>query len=79
VIILITFHVFWGQEGSRLLHVPSQETVRRWVDAIKNGREETDVASSSGAPTSATDEGHMEKVKSVLERTHTISRMATAT
>jgi hypothetical protein len=34
---------------------------------------------SSGAATSGTDEGHMEKVKSVPERTHSISRMAFGT
>jgi len=45
------------------------ETVRRWVNAIKNDGEETDNASRSTIPTSATDERHMEQVKSVLGRT----------
>lgn len=51
----------------------SYETVRRWVNAIKNGREETDNASRSRTPTSAMDERLMEQVKSVLDSTCSIS------
>jgi len=40
------------------------------VSAIKNGLQETDDASRSAATSSATDERHKEKVKSVLERKH---------
>jgi len=36
------------------------------VSTFKNGWEERDGASRSGAPTSAMDECHMEQVKSVL-------------
>jgi len=39
----------------------SYEAFRRWTNAIKNGQKETVDAPRSGAPTSATDEGHMEK------------------
>jgi len=39
---------------------------------------ETDYAPRGGAPTLATDERHMEKVKSVLERTRSISCTAVA-
>jgi len=49
------------------------------VKAIKNGREETGNAPHGGVPTSATDERHMEQVKSVLEHTHNISCTATVT
>jgi len=49
------------------------------VNAIKSGREDTtDDAPRSAAPTSATDERHMGKVKSVLERTRSISCTAVA-
>jgi len=44
-----------------------------------NAPEETDYAPRSGAPTSATDERHMEKVKFVLERTCSISCKAIVT
>jgi len=47
---------------------PSYETVCQWENAFKNGWEETDDASHSGAPTSVTDERRMEQVKSVLEQ-----------
>ena len=43
-----------------------------------SGWEETDDARRSGAPTSAMDIHHMEQVKSVLEHTHSITRMAVA-
>jgi hypothetical protein len=49
------------------------------VGAIKNGREETDDASHSGALTLVTDEHHTEQVKSVCERMCIISCMAFAT
>jgi hypothetical protein len=39
----------------------SYKTFRRWANFFKNGREETDDAHRSGAPTSATDERHMEE------------------
>jgi hypothetical protein len=48
-------------------HAPSHETVRRWVNLIKNGREQTDDAPRSGAPTMATDELHVNQVKFVLK------------
>jgi transposase len=38
------------------IHAFSYETVRRWVNFIKNGREQTDDAPRSGAPTTVTDE-----------------------
>jgi hypothetical protein len=47
-------------------------------ESHKNGQEEKGDASHGGAPTLATDEHHVEQVKSVLERTHSISCMATA-
>jgi hypothetical protein len=53
-------------------HVASYKTFRRWVNIIKNGREETDDGPRSGVPISGTDECHMEKVKSVLELTRSI-------
>jgi hypothetical protein len=49
------------------------------VKAIKNGQEETGDAPHSGGPTSATDEHHMEQVKSVLECMHSTSCTATVT
>jgi hypothetical protein len=73
---LIKFHMLLGKsalECYRSLkegfgtHASSCETDCWWVNAIKNGREETDDASHSSAPTSVTDECHMEQVKSVLE------------
>jgi transposase len=60
-------------------HAPSYETVRRWVNFIKNGRKQTDDALRSGAPTTATDELHVNQVKFVLEGTRSISCMAIAT
>jgi hypothetical protein len=65
------------KKGIGALHL-SYETVRLWVNAIKNGRKEIDNASRSRIPTSATDERHMEQVKSVLDRTCSISRTAIA-
>jgi len=50
-------------------HASSYETVCQWVNVFKNGWEETDDASRSGAPTSATDECRVEQVKSVHEST----------
>jgi len=49
------------------------------MNAIKNGPEERNDAPRSGAPTSATDERHMEQVKSVLEHTCSIFCMEIAT
>jgi len=49
------------------------------VNVTKNGWEETDDAPRSGAPSSATDERHVEQVTSVLERTRSISCTAIAT
>ena len=63
-------------EGKSRYNAPSYETVRPWVKAIKNGREETGDAPHGGAPTSATDE---RQVKSVLEHMHSISCTATVT
>jgi hypothetical protein len=60
-------------------HTPSYETLRWWVNSIKNGREQTDEAPRSGAPTTATDERHLKQVKSVLEGTRSISCTAIAT
>ena len=54
------------------------ESVCRWVNSIKNGREETDNAPHSGSPTLVTDEFHMEQVKSVHEHMHSISCKAIA-
>jgi len=84
---LIKFHVLLGKSAltyykskeSLGTHAPSNETVHQWVNVIKNGQEETDDAPLIGAPTSATDERNMEQVKSVLEHTHSIICMATAT
>jgi len=50
-----------------------------WLLNAKNGWEETDDVSCSGAPTSTTDERHMEQVKSVLECMCSISCTAVAT
>jgi len=58
--------------------VPLYKIVCRWVNAIENGPEEID-APCSGAPTLATDERHMEQVKSVLECTCSILCMEIAT
>ena len=66
------------KEGSGTC-APSYETVHPWVKAIKNGRRQTGDAPHGEAPTSATDECHMEQVKSVLECRHSISCMATVT
>ena len=85
---LIKFHVLLGKsalecykslkEGLRT-RAPSYETVWQWMNAVKNSWEGTDNASRSGVPTSATDECHVEQVKSVLERMHSISCTAIAT
>ena len=60
-------------------YTPSYEAVRRWVNTIKNGWEETDDDSRSGAPTSVMDKCHMEKVESVPECMHRISCTAMVT
>jgi len=70
---------YYKSKESLGTHTPSYETVHQWVNAIKNGQEETDDAPLSGAPTSATDECNMEQVKSVLEHMHSIICMAVAT
>jgi hypothetical protein len=57
-------------------HTPSYEAVRRWINSIKNGWEQTDDAPLSGA---STDERHVKQVKSVLERTRSSSCTAIAT
>jgi hypothetical protein len=49
------------------------------MNATKNGQEKTDYAYHSGAPTTVTDECHMEQVESVLEHTYSISCMTNAT
>jgi len=46
------------------------------MNSFKNGGKETDSAPCSGAPTSATDECHMEQVKSVREHACSISCLA---
>jgi transposase len=60
-------------------HAASYETVCRWVNFIKNVWEQTDDASRSGAPTTATNELHVNQVKFVLEGTRSISCTAIAT
>jgi transposase len=60
-------------------HTPSYEAVRQWVNAIKNGWVQTDDDSRSGAPKSAMDECHVEKVEPVLERMHSTSCTAIVT
>jgi histone-lysine N-methyltransferase SETMAR len=60
-------------------HAPSYETVCRWVNFIKNGREQTDNAPRSGAPPTATDELHVNQGNFVLEGTCSISYTAIAT
>ena len=55
-----------------MLHVE----LHQMVSAIKNCWEEIDDASHSGAPTLVTDERHMERVKSDLDCTSSISCMA---
>jgi hypothetical protein len=52
---------------------------RRWTNVFKNGREETNYAPRSGAPTSTTEERHMKNAKSVLESTHIITSTAIVT
>jgi len=59
------------KEGLGALAV-SYETICRWVNAIKSDREERDDAPCSGAQTSATDECHVEQVKSFLVRMRSI-------
>jgi hypothetical protein len=49
------------------------------VNATKNGREKRNDASRIGASTSAMDECHVEQVKSILERTYSISCRAIVT
>jgi transposase len=60
-------------------HAPSYETVRRWVNFIKIGRGQTDDAPRSGAPTTVTDELHVNQMKFVLEGMRSISCTAIAT
>jgi hypothetical protein len=85
---LIKFHVLLGKtalecykslkEGSGT-HTAPCENVCLYVNGIKNGWKETDNTPCNGAPTSATDERHMEQVKSVPECMRSISCMAIAT
>jgi len=49
------------------------------MNATKNGQEKTNDAHHSGAPTTVTDECHMEQVESALEYTCSISCMTIAT
>jgi len=60
-------------------HAPSRETVRLWVNVIKNGWQHTDDAPHSEALTKATDKRHMKEGKSVLEYTCSILGTAMAT
>jgi len=71
----IKFHILLGKRSLKCYKslkvglgtlATSHETVCQWVNSINNGKE-TDNAPCSGAPTSATDECHVEQVKSVLE------------
>jgi len=71
----IKFHVFLGKSALECYkslkeglgtRASSCETACRWVNAIKNGREETDDVTRSWAPT-VTDECHAEQVKLALE------------
>jgi len=48
------------------------------MKATKNDQEKTDDSPRSGAPTTETDECHMELVESVLEHTRSISCMTIA-
>ena len=79
---LLKFHVVLGESALQCymslreslgIYTPSHEAVRQWVNAIKNGWEETDDDSRSGAPTSSMDECHMGKVEPVSECTHSIT------
>jgi len=63
--ILIKFHVVLGKSTLECYmslreclgtYTPSYQAVHRWMNAIKNGWEETDDDSHSRAPTSAMDE-----------------------
>jgi transposase len=85
---LIKFNVLLGKSALECYktlkeglgtYAPSYETVCRWVNSIKNGREQTDDAPHSGAPTTATDECHVKQLKFVLEGTRSISCTAIAT
>ena len=85
---LIKFHVLFSKSALECCkalkeglwtHAASYETVCQWMNAVKNSWEGTDNAPQSGVPTLATDECHVEQVKSVLERMHSISCMAVAT
>jgi hypothetical protein len=49
------------------------------MNATKNDHEKTNYAPHSAAPTTVTDECHMEQVESVLEYMHSISCMTIAT
>jgi hypothetical protein len=60
-------------------HAPSYETVRQWVNFIKNGREQTDDAPRTGGPTTASNELHMNQVKFVIKGLHSISSTTIAT
>jgi len=55
------------------------ETVCRWMKATKNGQEKTADSPHSRAPTTVTDECHVEQVESVLEHIRSISCMTIAT
>ena len=85
---LIRFHVLFGKSALECYkslkeglwtHAASYETVCQWMNAVKNSWERTDNAPRSRVPTLATEGCHMEQVKSVLERWHSISCMAVAT
>jgi hypothetical protein len=73
---LIKIHVLLGKTA--LQCYKAYETVRQQVNGNKNGWKETDDAPCSASPTSATDEHHMEQVKSVLEHICNISYKAIA-
>jgi hypothetical protein len=66
-----------SKEGEETL-AASYQTVRRRVNAVKNGREETDDAPRIAAPPSAMDDRHVEQLESALESTRGISRTIAA-
>jgi hypothetical protein len=82
---LIKFHVLLGKSAVECLkeglgtHAALYETVCQWMNAVKNSWEGTDNAPRSGVPTWATDECHVEHMKSVRECMHSISCTAVAT
>lgn len=54
------------QEGLQN-HCPSIQTVRKWVSAIRDGREDMDDEQRPGRPECSTDEGHIQAVSDMLE------------